>query len=81
VAAVFLDFPKHKCNFLHKTSLISYGGSNEDSNEESNEAPYEEFFFWGSRHHCRMEVGAYASFLALASCSVTYIISTEYGIS
>jgi len=22
-------------------------------------APYEEFFSWGSRHHCPMEVGAY----------------------
>ena len=24
----FFDFPKNKCNFLHETSLISYGGSN-----------------------------------------------------
>jgi len=23
-------------------------------------APYEEFFSWSSRHHCPMEVGAYA---------------------
>jgi len=22
-------------------------------------APYEEFFSWGSRHHCPIEVGAY----------------------
>jgi len=28
VAAVFVDFPKSKCNFLHKTSLVSYVGSN-----------------------------------------------------
>jgi len=29
VAAVFADFLRTKCNFLHKkTSLISYGGSN-----------------------------------------------------
>ena len=28
VAAVFVDFPKNKYNFLHKTSMISYGGSN-----------------------------------------------------
>ena len=28
VVAVFVDFPKNKCNFLHKTSSISYGGSN-----------------------------------------------------
>ena len=24
MAGVFVDFPKNKCNFLHKTSLISY---------------------------------------------------------
>ena len=24
-AAVFVDFPKDKCNFLHKTSMISHG--------------------------------------------------------
>ena len=28
VAAVSVDFPKSKCNFLHKTSLISYIRSN-----------------------------------------------------
>ena len=28
VAAVFVDFPKDKCIFLQKKSLISYGGSN-----------------------------------------------------
>ena len=28
VAAVFVDFPKNERNFLHKTSLISYGESN-----------------------------------------------------
>jgi len=27
VAAVFVDFPKNKRNFLQKTSLITYGGS------------------------------------------------------
>ena len=27
-SSFFVDFPNKKCNFLHKTSLISYGGSN-----------------------------------------------------
>ena len=28
LVAIFVEFPKNKCNFLHKISLISYGGSN-----------------------------------------------------
>jgi len=50
VAEVFVDFPKNECNFLHKTSLVSYGGSNTPYTA----APYEEFFSWSSRHHCRV---------------------------
>ena len=57
VAAVFVDIPKNTCNFLHKNSPISYGGS---------KAPYEEFSCSGSRHHCPVEIGAYAE--RTASC-------------
>ena len=66
LAAVFVDFPKNKCNFLHKTSLISYGGSNSSQSaalwgvflpRQSPPLPY------GSRHlwNCasdRVHVGA-----------------------
>jgi len=44
----FRWFSQEQCNFLHKTSLISYVGSNSSHRA----APYEEFFSWGSRHHC-----------------------------
>ena len=54
VATVFVDFPKNKCNFLHKNKLhivrrVQF---------LTRAASYEEFFSWGSRHHCLMEVGA-----------------------
>jgi len=59
VAAVFVEFRKNKCNFCIKTSLISYGGMTAGPIPHR-AAPYEEFFSWGSCHHCPMEVGAYA---------------------
>jgi len=70
VAAIFVDFPKNKCNFLHKKqALYRMAGP-----ILYRAAPYEEFFFsWGSRHHCPMEVGAYDKkitrpYTALSSC-------------
>jgi len=53
VAAVFVDFPKNKCNFLHENKLDIV------RRVQSQAGPYEEFFSWGSRHHCLVEVGAY----------------------
>jgi len=73
VAVVFVDFPKNKCNLLHKTSLISYGGP-----IPRRAAPYEEFFSWGSRHHCPMAVGAYAVEIELNTKALaTSVIPTK----
>jgi len=48
VAAVFVDFPMNKCNFMPKNKLdivrrVQF---------LQRAAPYEEFFSWSSRHHC-----------------------------
>jgi len=45
-------------------------------------APYEEFFSCGSRHHCRMEVGAYVWFLrvALSSREWTSVVGAELAV-
>ena len=49
VAAVFVDSPKNKCNILHKTSLISYGGSSSSRGR----ALWGVFLLaWGRRRHC-----------------------------
>jgi len=55
VAAVFVDFPKNKYNFLHKKQAW-YRTAGPIPRMA---APYQEFFSWGSRHHCPMEVGAF----------------------
>ena len=57
MAAVFVDFPTNKCNFRYRTAgPIPHRAA----------APYEEeFFSWGSRHQCLMEVGA---------CGLLYIV-------
>jgi len=48
VAAVFIDFPENKCANLCRDPAHHWA------------APYEELFFWGTRHHCPVEVvGAY----------------------
>jgi len=54
-----LNFVKINVIFCIKTSLISYGGMTAGPIPHR-AAPYEEFFSWGSCHHCPMEVGAYA---------------------
>jgi len=58
VAAIFVDFPKNKCNFLHKNKLdIVRGGSSSSQGG----ALLGFFFSWGSRHvHCPMKVDACA---------------------
>ena len=48
-----LIFLKTNVIFCTKTILISCGGP-----IPHGAAAYEEFFSWGSRHHCPMEVGA-----------------------
>jgi len=55
-AAVFVDFPKNKCNFLYKNMFdilrrVQF---------LAGRLPMRSFFSWGSRHHCPMEVGACA---------------------
>jgi len=54
VGAVFGDFPKNKCNFLHKNKLDILWRI-----QFSVQHPTK-CFSWGSRYHCPMEVGAYA---------------------
>jgi len=55
-AAVFVGFPKNKCNFLHKKQAC-YRTAGPISHRA---ARCEEFFSCGGRHHCSiMEVGAY----------------------
>ena len=67
VAAVFVNFPKKKCNFLHKNKLDIVRRV-----QFFTAAPYEEFSSWGSRHHCPVEVGAYGPkiyFSLVLSCA------------
>ena len=53
MAAVFVDFLRTNVIFLHKNTL-------DILRRVQFLTPYEEFFSWCSRHHCRMEIGAYA---------------------
>ena len=73
----FCWFSKNKCNFLHKNKLDIVRCHNlyhwlpvartvkqknvSGSNSSRDGALWGVFFSWGSRHHCPMEVGAYAS--------------------
>jgi len=54
VAAVFVDFPKNMYFFAQKQAWYRTAGTI----PRRVAAPYE-FFSWGSRHHCPVEVGAY----------------------
>jgi len=49
VAAVFIDFPKNKmCKFMSEIQFLI------------GRCPMRSYSSWGTRHHCPMEVGAYA---------------------
>jgi len=54
VRQFWLIFLRTNVIFCTKTSLISYGGSNSSQGGAS----YDQFFSWGSRRRCPMEVAA-----------------------
>jgi len=54
VRQFLLIFLRTNVIFCTKTSLISYGGSNSSQGGAS----YDQFFSWGSRRRCPMEVAA-----------------------
>ena len=58
MAAIFADFPKNKCNFLHKNKL-DIARRVQFLIERAERRPTRSLFSWGRRHHCPMEVGAY----------------------
>jgi len=61
LAAAFVDFPKKKCNFLHKNKL--------DIQFLTGRRPIRSFFSWGSRCHCPVKVGIYG----LQSCIIMFV--------
>ena len=52
MAAVSVDFPKNKCNFLHKNKLDIV--RRVQFLTDRRPAPFEDFISRGSRHHCPM---------------------------
>jgi len=68
-----LIFLRTNVIFCTKTSLLSYGCSN-----SHRAAPYEEFFSWGSRHQCLMEVGTYVMWSLLhGDLGVTWFVFAD----
>ena len=65
----WFDFPRNKCNFLHKNKpdRLYYGGCRR---------PMKKVFSWSSRHHCPMEVGAYA--VAFTNKSASILLGSQH---